>query len=139
MMMMRQARKLLLLLGVFALLPFWDVVGVSNSQPAMAGWFHKKKAPVEASPGIESFQPPAADALTVDCDAFRIKAVTLRQKPVWIRWLYMPSHAHLVSKHHQCVKGVMEQEMLYLKHVDIEQPPTLPKLPVMPTEPSKMP
>lgn len=110
------------LIGIICLLSF-----TAFYQTALAGWFGKQKEP-EPDSKIESFQPPAVDALEVHCDPIRTEAVALSQKPLWRRWLYMPKHTILVKRHRRCIQNVMEQEALYLKHVNIEQAPQLPKL-----------
>ena len=89
---------------------------------------HKKTAAEEAVEKVQTFQPPAADAMTRYCEPFRAKAVSLSQKPFLIRPFYGPRRMWLISQHQKCRYKLMDQEHVYLKHVDIEQAPSLPKI-----------
>jgi len=88
----------------------------------------KKKAEQEAVEKVRTYQPPPAEALTTNCEPYRAEAVTLYKKPFFIRPFYEPRRLWLVHKHQQCRHELMSQEYTYLKHADIEQPPSLPKL-----------
>jgi hypothetical protein len=97
--------------------------------PAQAKWINqKKKAEQEAVEKVRTFQPPPADAVTRNCEPFRAEAVALNQKPRLLRIFYKPKRMWLMHQHQKCRMGLMDQEHLYLKHADIEQSPSLPKI-----------
>ena len=101
-------------------------VAVSHGE---AFWFRKKK-PVE-DPAVEqvrTFQPPPENAVTVYCEPYRKEAAELSKKNRLVRFFYGPRRMWLISQHRKCKDELMEQERTYLKHVDIERPPSLPKL-----------
>ncbi len=111
--------------GLILLVLAW----VTVVSPVHARLFHHQKtAAEEAVEKVQTFQAPAADAMTRYCEPYRAKAAALSQKPFFIRPFYGPQRMWLISKHQKCRYKVMDQEHVYLKHVDIEQAPSLPKL-----------
>jgi hypothetical protein len=97
--------------------------------PAQAKWFSHKKTPAEeAVEKVQTFQPPAVEAMQRYCEPFRAEAVSLAQKPKWARPFYEPRRMWLMGQHQKCRQELMDQEHIYLKHADIEQSPSLPKM-----------
>lgn len=99
------------------------------AQTASALPFVKKK-PVE-DPAVEqlkTYQPPSENAVTLYCDPFRKEAAVLSRKPGYLKPFYIPRRLWLMDEHRKCKDELMEQERIYLKHADIEQAPSLPKL-----------
>lgn len=92
-------------------------------------WFGKdeEKGPSPAQQ-LETFQPPPADAIERYCEPIRREVVLLNGKPAAQRLMLQPKILRLIRKHEQCKAEFMQQEMEYLRHVDIQQPPSLPKL-----------
>lgn len=97
--------------------------------PAQAKWFSHKKTPAEeAVEKVRTYQPPANEAMNRYCEPFRAEAVALNQKPKLVRVFYEPRRMWLINQHQKCRNELMAQEHLYLKHADIEQSPSLPKM-----------
>jgi hypothetical protein len=104
--------------------------------PAQAKWVSKKKkAEQQAIEKVQTFQPPPADAVTRYCEPFRAEAVDLSKKPKLVRVFYEPRRMWLMNQHQKCRMELMDQEHVYLKHADIEQPPNLPKIKTDPPKP----
>lgn len=107
---------------------------------ADAWWFsRKKKADDAAVEKVRTYQPPPENAVTVQCDPYRRQAALLGQKPLMTTMFYIPKRLRLQNKYRTCKSNLMEQERIYLKHVDIEQAPSLPKMkmevtPITPVE-----
>lgn len=115
-------------IGTWAVLAslFW---GVLTSPEASAWPFGKKAKEKEAAAEqVRTFQPPPEDAVKRYCEPIRLEAVEISKKPRLIRPLFAPRKAQVIRKHQKCVTNLMRQEYQYLKHVDIQQSPSLPKL-----------
>ncbi|MEM0950614.1 MAG: hypothetical protein AAGI66_00545 [Cyanobacteria bacterium P01_H01_bin.74] len=95
---------------------------------ASAWWFKKESNKENTEPTIETYQPPPEGSIETRCEPIRQKAVIMNEKPLWRRWAYMPYHVVLVKRHRHCVQTVMEEETLYLRHIDTEQVPSLPEI-----------
>lgn len=113
---------------------------------AEARLFQRKKAKEDAAAveKVRTYQPPPENAVTLYCEPYRKEAAELSQKPRLVKLFYEPRRVWLINQHRKCKSGLMAQEHLYLKHVDIERTPSLPKLkmevtpitPVGPTPPA---
>jgi hypothetical protein len=96
---------------------------------AAAESFRQRRKRAEAVvQGVQTFQPPSADSLTLYCEPIRQEAIRLAQKPRLVRWAYEPRRLWLIRRHIDCNSRLMDQEYTYLKHVDIQQAPHLPAL-----------
>lgn len=106
------------------------VVFVFLCPHADARWFWQKKPKKGLTPAeqVQTFQPPPDNAIKLYCEPYRVKAVKLNQKPRLLKIFYAPRISWLVHKNRECKNKIMDQEYTYLKHVDIEQSPRLPKL-----------
>jgi hypothetical protein len=96
----------------------------------------KKKLEREAVEKVQTFQPPPPDAMTRDCEPYRAEVSALYHKPFFLRPFYIPKRGWLAHKYQNCRQGLMNQEYTYLKHADIEQAPSLPKLTPKPGAPN---
>jgi len=113
---------------------------------ANAKLFQRKKAKQDAAAveKVQTFQPPPENAVTMYCEPYRREAAELSQKPRLVKIFYEPRRSWLMNKHRKCKSNLMAQEHLYLKHVDIEREPSLPRMkmevtpitPIGPTSPS---
>ncbi|HEY9687194.1 MAG TPA: hypothetical protein V6C52_09485 [Coleofasciculaceae cyanobacterium] len=101
-----------------------------SAMPQAEAWpFGKKaKAAKEAVKQVQTYQPPPADAQMTQCEPIRRKIVKINKGSKIGRTLMAPRTAFLTAKHTKCKQRLMDQEFEYLKHVDIEQSPSLPKL-----------
>lgn len=107
---------------------------VANPLSANAGLFQKKTSEKDAAAQqVQTYQPPPINGLALYCDPIRKKAAEISRKPALLRVLYIPRKNWLIAEHSKCKVRVMAQEGEYLKHVNIQQPPSLP---VLKTEPS---
>lgn len=105
------------------------VLCVTALPPAHAKWFGKKKEKAnQAVEQVRTYQPPPENAVGQYCEPYRLEAAELSKKPLWLKPFYAPARGIAMHKHRECKKALMEQERVYLKHVDIEQSPSLPKL-----------
>jgi hypothetical protein len=97
--------------------------------PAQAKWFAKKVAP-ENDPvqQVQTFQPPPENAMTLYCEPYRKQVVALNQKNWALKPFYTPRRLWLMNEYNKCTNELMTQEHQYLKHADIELPPSLPKM-----------
>jgi hypothetical protein len=97
--------------------------------PAQARWLAKKVAsendPVQQ---VQTFQPPPENAMTLYCEPYRKQVVVLNQKNWVFKPFYTPRRLWLMNEYHKCTNKLMTQEHQYLKHADIELPPSLPKM-----------
>jgi hypothetical protein len=99
---------------------------------AEARWMSKKEKEKDAAvKGVQTYQPPVANAMQVYCEPFRRDAALISRKPRLIRPLYAPRKAWLIREHEKCKANLMTQETEYLRHADIAIPPSLPKMPNM--------
>lgn len=98
--------------------------------PADAKWFGPKKPTPEqeAVQKVQTFQPPPPEAVTRYCEPYRAEVVTLNHKPLLARPFYIPRRTWLIHEYQKCRHELMNQEATYLKHADIEQAPSLPKI-----------
>jgi hypothetical protein len=112
--------------GAMALL----LLGAMALPAAQAKWFggQKKEKANQAVEQVRTYQPPPETAVGDYCEPYRYQAAELAQKPWFLKPFYAPKRGIAMHKHRECKKALMEQERVYLKHVDIEQPPSLPKL-----------
>ncbi|WP_373532422.1 hypothetical protein [Vampirovibrio sp.] len=97
--------------------------------PVQAKWF-AKKIPPENDPvqQVQTFQPPPENAMTLYCDPFRKEVAVLNQKS-WVHKPFsLPRRLWLMNEYKECTNELMTQEHQYLKHADIELPPSLPKM-----------
>jgi len=127
MMSFRFTVSFLLLLGLL----------MSLSLNADAKWFGKDKKAEEAVKQVQTYQPPPEDGLNTHCEPIRMAAARLNQKPKVIRFFNRPHRALLIRRHQECKKDYMTQEYDYLKHVDTQRAPSLPKMKPVPTESEK--
>ncbi len=112
---------------------------------AEAKWFRKEKAAPDAAEQLETFQPPPPDAIERYCEPIRKEVVLLNSRSRVERILLHPRIVMLKREHEKCKADLMKQQLEYLRHVDIRQPPSLPKMspepspaaqtPGVPTEP----
>ncbi len=102
-----------------------SLLTLSLMAPANAGWFKKDKP--EADP-IQTYQPPAVNALEMYCEPLRQRAAELDKTPKALKLFVQPRRAFLIREHEKCKAEFMQQEHDYLKHVDVQQSPSLPKL-----------
>jgi hypothetical protein len=119
----------MMLRSVFALL--FSVAMLVNTvlQPADAKWFGKKSSKKdEAVEKVRTYQPPPENAIALYCEPYRQEAVELSHKPRLLKIFYAPRRGWAIRKHRECKDSLMQQEHTYLKHVDIERAPSLPKL-----------
>jgi hypothetical protein len=77
---------------------------------------------------LQTYQPPAATSLSTQCDPYRQEVILLKHKPLLFRPLFTPRRLYLMDKHKKCIDRLMDQEYLYLKHVEIQQAPSLPPM-----------
>jgi hypothetical protein len=100
-----------------------------TAMPQAEAWPFGKKAKEakEAVQKVQTYQPPPADAQMTQCEPIRRKIVKINKGSKITRTLMSPRTAFLVSKHTKCKQRLMDQEFEYLKHVDIEQSPSLPR------------
>ena len=104
--------------------------------PAQAKWLHRKTDPAkQVEEKVRTFQPPPPDSITRYCEPYRAEVVKLGQKPFLLRPFYAPRRWFLMSKYEKCRERFMSQEHIYLKHADIEQAPSLPKMNVDSSKP----
>jgi hypothetical protein len=105
------------------------LMGTIALPSAHAKWFGKKKEKEnQAVEQVRTYQPPPETAVSDYCEPYRREAAELAQKPFFMKPFYAPKRGIAMHKHRECKKALMEQERTYLKHVDIEQSPSLPKL-----------
>ncbi len=104
-------------------------LALAFAQPVQARWF-AKKTPPENDPvkQVQTFQPPPENAMLTYCEPYRKSAVDLSKKPLLLKPFYEPRLLWLMNAYHKCTNELMTQEHEYLKHVDIELPPSLPKM-----------
>lgn len=114
----------------FLLCLFCAAIAFGASVPTASALPFLKKKPVEdpAVEQVKTYQPPPENAVTFYCDPYRKEAALLDKKPGYLKPFYIPRRLWLMSEHRKCKDGLMEQERIYLKHADIEQSPSLPKL-----------
>lgn len=96
---------------------------------ADAKWFGKREVP-ENDPArqVQTFQPPPENAMVLYCEPYRKEAAELAQKNILVKPLFEPRRMWLMSEYRKCTHDLMTQEHQYLKHVDIELSPSLPKM-----------
>lgn len=96
---------------------------------ADAKWFGKKEVP-ENDPArqIQTFQPPPENAMLMYCEPYRKEAAELAGKNALMKAFFEPRRMWLMSEYRKCTNELMTQEHQYLKHVDIELAPSLPKM-----------
>jgi hypothetical protein len=105
------------------------IVLMSGIEPAQAKPLTpKQKQEKEAVEKVQTFQPPPPDAMTRECEPYRAEVSALYRKPFIVRPFYAPKRAWMAHKHQKCRQSLMNQEYTYLKHADIEQAPSLPKM-----------
>lgn len=96
---------------------------------AHAKWVgKKKKAENQAVEQVRTYQPPPENAVATYCEPYRHEAAELAHKPLLLKGFYAPRRGIVMHKYRECKKALMEEERVYLKHADIEQSPSLPKL-----------
>lgn len=132
---MIQRSRIAVLCGLLILL------GITALSSAHAKWFgKKKKAESQAVEQVRTYQPPPENAVATYCEPYRREAAELSQKPRLVKVFYAPRRGRAMHKYRECKKALMEEERIYLKHVDIERSPSLPKLktetPVAPAAPA---
>lgn len=98
--------------------------------PAEAKWFKTKQDKVNdaLSKQVQTFQAPATDALSMYCEPYRKEAAELSHANPLIKPFVGPRRSWLIRQHEKCKHEYMSQEMNYLKHVDVQQAPSLPRL-----------
>lgn len=97
--------------------------------PSQAWWFHKKPSPKdEAAKKVQTYQPPPEEAMSLYCEPYRKESVRLSTKPWILKPFYGPRRIWLMNQFNKCRNNLMTQEHEYLKHVDIQLPPSLPKI-----------
>lgn len=103
---------------------------MSAAMPQADAWpFKKKPDPAEeAAKKVQTYEPPPTDAIATHCEPIRQKIVKINRSGWFGRTIQAPRRSVLLYKHNQCKDEFMTQEFEYLKHVDIQQPPSLPKL-----------
>jgi len=102
---------------LLALMAFCLLAAPSHAWP-------KKK---EKGPDIENYEPPAPDAMDMQCDPIRRKIVDLNEKvPKYAHIFIVPQREILMARHRSCRERLMNQEFQYLKHVDIRNPSLAP-------------
>jgi hypothetical protein len=100
-----------------------------SGSAANAKWFRKAEKPdVTLAKQIQTYQPPPDNALQLYCEPIRNEIVALSHKPKFLSLAYKPRMVWLMHEHEKCKTSLMEQERQYLKHVDIQQSPELPKI-----------
>lgn len=96
---------------------------------ADAKWFGKKEEPADdPAKQIQTFQPPPENAMLMYCEPYRKEASELANKNVLMKAFYEPRRMWLMGEYRKCTNELMTQEHEYLKHVDIELAPSLPKM-----------
>jgi hypothetical protein len=115
-------------LTALVLLLFLTVFGAF--MPANAKWMSKKakQQEQEVVQKVQTFQPPPENAMQMYCEPYRKEAADLGAKNAVVRTLYKPRQLWLMNQYHKCTDDLMTQEHQYLKHVDIELAPSLPKM-----------
>lgn len=105
------------------------LLAASTHSMADARWFGKK-APPEDDPAkkIQTFQPPPVSAMLQYCEPYRRESAELNGKVFMLKPFFVPRRLWLENKYRECTNELMTQEHNYLKHVDIELPPSLPKM-----------
>jgi hypothetical protein len=99
------------------------------SPSVQAKWLgKKKKVESQAVEQVRTYQPPPENAVATYCEPYRHEAAELAQKPRLLKPFYAPRRGIAMHKYRECKKALMEEERVYLKHVDIEKSPSLPKL-----------
>lgn len=99
-----------------------------------AQWFRskKKKAEQEAVERVQTYQPPPVEAMEMYCEPYRKEAADLYQRAGMFRFAVQPKRSWLIRKHEKCKGRLMDQGYEYLRHVDIQKSPSLPKIENMP-------
>jgi hypothetical protein len=111
------------------------------SSSANALGFHSKKKNQDAQTvqQLQTYQPPPVNSLQVRCDPIKQEIVLMNHKPLLLKPFFIPRKQWLITRHEQCVHRVIDQEYIYLKHVDIQQAPQLPKMTTPDGKPVAMP
>ncbi len=117
----RGVRLLLLLVFMASGLGF----GMADARVWSRKAREKERQAVEA---VQTWQPPPENALALYCDPFRQEAIRLAQKPWVLHPVFLPRRLWLMEKHRDCQSHLMDQEELYLKHVTVQQSPSLPRM-----------
>jgi hypothetical protein len=84
----------------------------------------------DASEKVRTYQPPPADSMRDYCEPYRKQASDLTYVSWWKKPFVIPQRNWAIHQHQKCTGNLMQQEWEYLRHADIQQPPSLPKLKV---------
>ncbi len=90
--------------------------------------FRKKQTEPDPASQIQTHQPPPVDGLQTRCEPLRYKVVKINHGAWPARALMAPRKAMLQRANDKCKAEYMSEEIDYLKHVDIQKSPSLPKL-----------
>jgi hypothetical protein len=91
--------------------------------------FHsKQKAADKAAAQLQTFQPPAVDSIRTRCEPYRLTVVQNNNRFLLAKPFFTPQSLYLMAKYNKCINSVMDQEYLYLKHAEIENPTKMPKM-----------
>lgn len=111
------------ILGLLCLLAFQ-----MGSSPVEAILPKRKSKEPDASDKVRTYQPPPADAMKDYCEPYRKRASDLTILPWWQKPFVIPQRNWAIHQHQKCTDNLMQQEWEYLRHADIQQAPSLPKL-----------
>jgi hypothetical protein len=111
----------LLLAGLFTTLAL-------NPATVEAGLFGKKKPKMNSADPVQTYQPPPPEAQETNCEPIRQKILTMNRRPFIAKLLSRPRVVMLKNDHRECILGIKQQQIEYLRHVDNPQAPSLPPL-----------
>jgi hypothetical protein len=104
---------------------------VSATATVEAGLFGKKKDR-DKSDMVQTYQPPPPEAAETECEPIRQKVLRLNRRPFMVKFFSLNRlrTARLKDDHKDCLLGIKQQQIEYLRHVDKPQAPSLPPLKV---------
>ena len=109
-------------------LTFLFLLGLQWLPSSEAMIFKKKPKTLTPEEQVRTYQPPPASTMGDYCEPYRHKALLLNQAPLWQKPFVIFPKNWAIYQHRHCVDNLMMQEREYLKHTDIPQAPSLPKL-----------
>ena len=104
-------------LSIFLILTGLLVAGSASMPSAEARWFGKKQKT------IETYEAPPKESLEENCSPYQRKLERIHKKSKLSQALMQPRVEYLMRRNNHCTEAYMEQELWYLKHVDIQRAP----------------
>ncbi len=90
----------------------------------------EKKEQNEMIEKVKTYSPPLPNAILQRCEPYRLRAAKVTQRIRLFQIFLQPYRDIEISKYNHCKLSVMKQERAYLEHVNIQQSPSLPKIPM---------